>query len=1596
MRKPIYTLTLALASSLLADAVVTVPSSSWFEDQSTIGVNKEKAHATYTPYATTAELKADTEFFNRPWLNSKSSLSKSLNGNWKFHYSPSPEEAPENFYESSYNSASWDRIPVPSCWQMLGYDTPIYVNVDYPFDKSQCPRITPRYSNQNYDVNPVGSYLTTFDVPASWSGKQLFINFEGIYSAAYVWVNGKFVGYTQAANTNHEFDITPYANQGSNTLAVKVIKWSDGSYLEDQDMFRYGGIYRDVTLTAVPTTFVRDHYITAEMKPGYTAADMTVNLELDNRSAAAFNGKATVTLLGLDGTTVAAQLPDVNVSIAAGETATFTTSASVSNIKGWNAETPNLYTVLVSLRDASGNETEAFATKYGFREIKQVGHFIHINGKKVFFKGVNRQDTHPITGRMQTTETLLKDVELYKQFNINTVRTSHCPHQPKMMAMYDHYGIYVMDEADLETHAMNGSLTNDASWSKAFVDRQERMVLRDRNHPSVTFWSMGNESANGSNFADCYAAIKALDGRMIHYEGQQDYRNTDFTSKMYPYESDVINADNQNDERPHFYCEYAHAMGQSLGNFVDYWDYIENSKRTIGGCIWDWADQAIYDPKEIIAGTYKHGDYRTGYDYPGPHQGNFVSNGVVGPEREVTQKLVEVKKVHQWIKMKDFSREAKSITVNNTYDFIDLSDFEIAWSISKDGIDVESGKINNFNVASEESKTLTIPYNTSITDDAEYLLTVRFLTRQANDWAEVGHVVAEEQFAINERPKLADIDLNALTASLETRGNGPVKISGDGFCYSFDNEGRLVSMNFGGHEYIYNEAGLTFDSYRWIENDAPYSGTPPSTMKGYNLSGNALYCSFIEGDATGAKAVELVACFDHPTAASLRNHYTIYADGTLDIKSVYVNKTSATDDTRAIERLGQSMALNPALENLEYFARGPLSNYSDRKTASFAAVYNSTVTDEHERFIRPQSMGNHEELRYLKLTSKEDPEFGLLIETEGQVSFSALHHTEADYGTVRHDAELAPRKEVILHLDYQQKGIGNGSCGSRVWTRYLIPANKQLTNKLRFTPLVSKGAGYAVPTGTKGAYLTALNGAGLDYTTTSAPAELYNVIANVAYAKIGSSTPLTHTLSKTANIAAWVDWNQDFEFSADEAISNLNINVAANAKAGDYRMRIVIDENGTPKADGPVASGSVYDITLRIGTRDINNEQGYGTPSGEMHPEGKAWVKSITTEGAEENISFTATSAPENVYTCLPQTLKVKSGSTVTLNLVANEAGPRDENVAYQDLRYNYAVIYTDLNNSGTLEQFAIIGDVQWGAAKVANYDKVMNIVQELNIPYNAKTGEGLIRVIYQHAWQGTGSVSPAMQNIKEGVAYDIPVVIDGEFAAGFDYTELPEVPVFPNNPFEAPSGSMHGEGKAWVKTISSTGAKRDINVTYKSQPAFYTSVSEAIAADAGSTFTLNLVANEAGPRAENVTYQDLRYNTAHFYLGLPGNSEMEHVASHGDNFSGANNLANYDKVMDLTQSITIPAGTEDGTAVVRVIYNNAWRNGIPAYNAQNVHEGVAYDILVNVGEKTAISEITADGNKVNGIYDLLGRRISENNLRPGIYIVNGHKTFIR
>lgn len=1593
----------ALGCTAIASAAVTAPSSTWFEDQSVVGVNKERAHATYTPYKTVAELKADAEFFARPWVDSKSSLRKSLNGNWKFKYFPSVRRMNEDFQVVGYDSSDWDVIPVPSVWQMHGYDTPMYVNVNYPFDASKCPKIIARTDNDGYDPMPVGCYLTSFSVPADWADKQLFLNFEGIYSAAYVWVNGEFVGYSQAANTDHEFDITPYARTGANALAVKVIKWSDGSYLEDQDMMRVGGIFRDVTLTAVPRAFIRDHYVASTVAANLGSADLNVSFEVDNRSGAAFSGKATVELLDTDGQTPVATLPAVELSVQAGETASFSTAAKISDMKLWSSETPNLYTVVISLTDANGRETEAFATKHGFRRISKVGKFVHVNGKKNFFKGVNRQDTHPITGRMQTVETLLQDVLLFKQFNINMVRTSHCPHQAKMMAMYDHFGIYVMDEADLEAHAMDGALTNNPSWSPAFVDRQERMVLRDRNHPSVAFWSLGNETRNGSNFADCYAAVRALDSRMIHYEGQQawGFPNSDMTSKMYPFEEDVISADNDNEDRPHFFCEYAHAMGQSLGNFQDYWDYIESSHRIIGGCIWDWADQAIYDPKEILAGTYKQGDYRTGYDYPGPHQDNFVSNGIVGPERDINPKLVEVKKVHQWIKMSKFSPQAKTLSVKNAYNFIDLSDFYVSWSVSREGLEVESGTIDDFNVAAGKTATLAVPFKTAIADDSEYLLTLQFHLRKANDWADAGHVVAEEQFAITERPKLPAINTDALAASLQTLGNGPVVINGEGFSYGFDAAGNLVSMNFNGHDYIYNNQAAKFDSYRWIENDAPYSGMPPSGgMTGYQVNSTGLYCNFIDGDARGAKAVQLVATFENPEAVSYRNYYTIYANGTMDLKTVYINRTSDTDDTKAIQRLGHTWVLDPALENIEYFARGPWSNYADRKTGCFAAVYNSTVTEQHERFIRPQNMGNHEDLRYLKLTSAEDPAYGLLIEAEGRASFSALHHTEADYGTVSHDAELAPRPEVILHLDYQQKGIGNGSCGSRVWKRYLIPSGTELTHKLRFTPLLSEGAGYSVPAGTKGVYLTSLAANGEEILANAAePAELFTLTGKTISAEAGHTTRLDATFSEgTPKVAMFVDWNHDCKFDASEA-STTAVIVPAGTKPGTYRLRIVVEASAEPKANGPVSSGSVYDFILSVGTLHASSTT-YKEPNGSMHRDGNAFVASIASDGALTDIDYQAAECPAKVYTLLTDTIVINAGSDFRLNIKANEAGPRSEEKVYQDLRYNYAGIFTDFHNSGEFEEAGFHGEriTSWpnmGKDIIGNYDDVMEISQYLVVPADAPSGPGRIRIIYNNAWDDLGHFYADMQGIQEGIAYDIPVLIyarsnDDE---ELDFTTLPELS------FGIPDGTMHAEGKAWVKGIATLGAKTDINLNLGAPEQFYTLLTDTIVADHGTTFTLNLQANEAGPRSETETHQDLRYNTANIFVGWPGDADMSRVATVGNRIDGPSPLANYDLVMNISLPVSVPDNVDDGTALLRVIYQNAWRP-LPAFNATDVFEGVAYDIPLRcLAKQLSIEELTAsddDSNQASaGIYDLSGRRVASRP-RNGIYIINGKKTIIK
>ena len=756
----------------MAEQVVQRSRTYW-EDETRFEENKEVGHATYLPYASEAEMTADAEYYRMPWVDNHSSRYLLLNGDWSFYFVPEPSQRPLNFYKEDFDVSGWETIPVPSNWEMQGYDRPIYANVEYPHANTP-PYIDARKGfnddGKNYGINPVGSYVRFFDLPKGWESRRTFIHFGGIYSAALVYLNGKYVGYTQGANNVNvaEFDLTPYLRAGRNRLAVQVFRWSDGSYLECQDMFRMSGIFRDVCLYSTPKVSVRDHYITSRLdaQAGYKAGELSVALKLDNRDWLSGKKDIALRLLAPDGSLVAEKELTVSFTEKDCEVEAKALFSSLKDLQLWTAETPNLYTLHVIQREG-GKDEMAFSTKYGFRDIEVRGPLVYINGQRVFFKGTNRHDTHPLYGRAVPVESMLRDVLLMKQNNINTIRTSHYPNAAKMYAMFDYFGLYTMDEADLEDHA-NQSISDMPSWIPSFVDRIDRMVLRDRNHPSVIFWSLGNEAGGGSNFQACYDAARRLDSRPIHYEGTRDgkefggNRFSDLYSKMYPGMKWMDKYVNSFD-KPMFICEYAHAMGNAIGNLKEYWQSIESSSSTIGGAIWDWVDQAIYEPHEIKKGIYR---LHTGYDFPGPHQGNFCSNGIIPATRDESPKLKEVKAVYQYVHFgflgMDVKKDEASVLLKNTYDFLPLDGFYLRWQAVKDGVALAADSMMLDRVMPDDSLAVTLKLNTLKLRQAqkageEVMLNLQVCKKEAAPWAPAGHVVAQQQYTLLERGPLPEL-----------------------------------------------------------------------------------------------------------------------------------------------------------------------------------------------------------------------------------------------------------------------------------------------------------------------------------------------------------------------------------------------------------------------------------------------------------------------------------------------------------------------------------------------------------------------------------------------------------------------------------------------------------------------------------------------------------------------------------------------------------------------------------------------------------------------------------------------------------------------
>ncbi|MDE6158551.1 MAG: DUF4981 domain-containing protein [Bacteroidaceae bacterium] len=1043
----------------IVDDIPTGGRNDW-ENELVFEQNKEKPHATYIPYASVQEMRQDEAFYNRPWLTPNSSEVLSLNGVWRLNWVESPEQRPgeEDFWGDGVDVSDWDTITVPSCLEMKGYGQPYYINVNYPFEDQP-----PYIRMKDGLLNSVASYRRTFMMPETWTDKRVFLHFNGLYSGAYVWVNGRYVGYTQGSTNDAEFDVTGVLRAGENNVSVQVFRWTDGSYLEGQDAFHMSGIHRDVYLFATPKTYVHDHYITGELNAddNYRSGSMKVRLTLDNRDAAAAAKVVQVSLLSPDDRVVATK--EVAVSFAAGETekAEEVVFEGLADLQLWSAEIPNLYTVVIQQKDG-GKEEQAFSTKFGFRHIEIKNGLVYINGKRIMFNGVNTQDTHPVHGRSLDVATMLKDVTLMKQANVNTIRTSHYPREAKMYSIFDHYGLYIMDEADIECHYnwanSNAFVSKSNKWKAQYLDRMTRMVVRDRNCPSVIFWSLGNESGFGQNHLAIYDAARSLDPRPIHYEGATNAgrgtQGTDLWSMMYPTLANVEYISNSNwAGQPGFMCEIAHAMGNAVGNLQDYWDIMENgSKYGIGGCIWDWVDQSIYRAEDIKNGTLtENGQCKltTGYDYPGPHQGNFCCNGLITADRAWSAKLTEVKKVYQRIKFMSFDASAKKLRIKNVYCFKTTDGLALKYTVLENGKAVEEGEVEMPSIEPGKSAWVSIPFITQPGEGVETLINFEACLKSDTPYAGAGYPEAAEQFTIADRAEgLAEVELvnDPLTM---TRTSSKTTIGNSRMTLVFNTrEGQLESWKLAGDDlsYVAPDGTPDYQNYRWIENDANYGDDRPYAPDN-GITGRTATFEKAGDGSTVTVTVNAVG-----RNCDYRFVYTIHAAGPVDLKADF------TANTGGLRRIGLGMHFPGEFDAVEYYARGPWENAIDRRTGSFLGRYTTTVGDMFEPYMRPQSMGNRLDLRDMKLFNPETGK-GLRIETEGQVAFSVLNFTDEQLKEKYHSWEMAvpegDAKRVYAHFDWKQKGIGNGSCCARAEPEepYLLPSSGTYGYTLRFTPL---------------------------------------------------------------------------------------------------------------------------------------------------------------------------------------------------------------------------------------------------------------------------------------------------------------------------------------------------------------------------------------------------------------------------------------------------------------------------------------------------------------------------------------------------------------
>ena len=1024
-----------LITGLFAALALTANAQSFKEwlDPEINAVNRAPMHTNYFAYES-----ADAAMQGK---KDQSTNYMTLNGTWKFSWVRNADQRPTDFWKVGFNDKGWNNLQVPAVWELNGYGDPIYVNTGYAW-RNQFQNNPPEVPTEN---NHVGSYRREIIVPADWKGKDIIAHFGSVTSNMYLWVNGRYVGYSEDSKLEAEFDLTPYLKPGqTNLIAFQVFRWCDGTYLEDQDFFRYSGVGRDCYLYARNKKRIQDIRITPDLDEAYKNGSLRVTLDLKG------SGNVNLELLDATGKAVATETAKGSGTIL----------MNVENPHKWTAETPYLYTLRATLQGSN----EVIPVKVGFRKIELKGDQILVNGQAVLFKGADRHEIDPDGGYVVSPERMIQDIQVMKKFNINAVRTCHYPDDNLWYDLCDQYGLYVVAEANVESHGMGyreKTLAKRTDYAKAHMERNQRNVQRGFNHPSIIFWSLGNEAGNGLNFYVTYNSLKMLDSRPIQYERAGLEWNTDIYCPMYSSPQSIEKyAQNKEMTRPLILCEYAHAMGNSLGNFQDYWDVIEKYPILQGGCIWDWVDQGF---AAKTSDGRKYWNYGGDYGDTGtPSDGNFCINGVVYPDRSIKPQTIEMGKVYQNIKFIKFDPQTCTVQIRNDFSFTDLNKYDFHYVVRDHGKEIYKGQMDNINAAPGKTATSAflqgIPKEKNTTGDVriEFYATIR----NAEPFLPVGTVIAREQTYVHPFFKKEVVRMDPAKVD---EVFSQVVFSGDDFKATFDKQsGLLTSYIYKKQEYIHNGQGPQPFFWR-APTDNDYGAKLPTRLKAWReASYQTPKAESFNVSKDGDKSIVKVTYRFPQVDAQWEITYKVFANGIIKVDNRFVAEGT---ETPMIPRVGLRMQLSEILNDLTYYGRGPEENYRDRRTSQFIGEYTTPIKDLYEPYIRPQENEHHTDIYWCALTTKQKA--GLLFIADRTFELNASNYLlgSLDSGETidngaprtnetnhRHLTDPQPVKQVDMFIDYRMMGVGgDNSWGAIAHEPYLIRPGVENTIEYGFS-----------------------------------------------------------------------------------------------------------------------------------------------------------------------------------------------------------------------------------------------------------------------------------------------------------------------------------------------------------------------------------------------------------------------------------------------------------------------------------------------------------------------------------------------------------------